>query len=290
MAGCYPAAVQDRTNDLILKSYLNIGIDTFVCLQAEVDPEITEEQWRAGDGLRPYMRDAEKLTKKRLKWFHAPIIDGSVGPDKKMLALIIELIEELKTGRILYVHCWGGHGRTAVVVCVILAYMYQLTAAEVLKRVQRYHDCRIDPQGAKSPQTAPQRDQVKRLVRELLASYPAMKVGSEPRAATKQAESEVQRARMSRTSQAASCPALQREARVSAANALSNTLLPKRNSAREMPPRDRPALARSLPSFPAISSERTRCQDRIRQSCAGTPARNSRASATQQRLPLQMCK
>lgn len=164
MAGAYPGLLEDQRNDLQLKMILNKGIDTFVCLQSEVDDEIPEEEWRAGNGLRPYFIDAKKLSKKTLIWRHLPIIDGGAADDDVMEALVCDLIDDVKAGRVLYVHCWGGHGRTGIVVCLMLAVLYGISAAEAFKRVQGCHDTRIEPQGVKSPTTVVQRSQVKRLL------------------------------------------------------------------------------------------------------------------------------
>merc|ERR1719272_1615103 len=166
MAGAYPGALDDRDNERQLKCILNKGIDTFVCLQAEVDDEIPEEAWRVGDGLRPYFVDARRISKTPLIWRHLPIMDGGAGADDVMEALVCDLLDDLKKGRVLYVHCWGGHGRTGIVVCLLLAVLYGLPASEAFKRVQGYHDCRIEPQGVKSPSIVVQRSQVKRLLQK----------------------------------------------------------------------------------------------------------------------------
>ena len=166
MAGAYPAMLDDRQNDQNLKHFLKSGvnIDTFVCLQAEVDPNIPEKAWRACKGLRPYFRDVERLSKLPMKWIHLAITDGDITDDGIMETLIEELLSDICKGRVLYIHCWGGHGRTGVVACLILARLYNLSAEDALRRVQWYHDCRVEPQGAKSPQTLVQRRQVKRLM------------------------------------------------------------------------------------------------------------------------------
>lgn len=41
---------------------LELGINTFVCLQAEVNINTPEHAWRAGHGLRPYIKDAQVRT------------------------------------------------------------------------------------------------------------------------------------------------------------------------------------------------------------------------------------
>ncbi len=40
---------------------LTLGVNTFVCLQAEFSLHTPESAWRAGQGLRPYINDAQRL-------------------------------------------------------------------------------------------------------------------------------------------------------------------------------------------------------------------------------------
>lgn len=164
MAGAYPGSFDDRENDKNLKTILNKKVDTFVCMQLELDDEIPEEAWRAGDGLRPYFIDARRLSKKPLIWRHLPILDGDCAEDDAMEALVCDLLDDVKAGRVLYIHCLGGHGRAGIVACLMLAVMYGIPVSETFKRVQAYHDTRIEPQGCKSPTTVCQRSQVKRLL------------------------------------------------------------------------------------------------------------------------------
>eukprot|EP00440_Ansanella_granifera_P057637 gb/GFBE01062486.1/.p1 GENE.gb/GFBE01062486.1/~~gb/GFBE01062486.1/.p1 ORF type:complete len:320 (+),score=67.88 gb/GFBE01062486.1/:1-960(+) len=168
MCGAYPGAFEDKKNDQNLKKILAKGVDTFYCMQDELDNDVPEEVWRSGIGYRPYFADAERLSRKELRWVQLPIPDGLVAPDDVTAELVVLLAEDIKAGRVVYLHCLGGHGRAAVICCLLLSYLYRITSAETLKRVQAYHDCRIDPQGAKSPQTVVQREQVRRQVQALL--------------------------------------------------------------------------------------------------------------------------
>lgn len=48
--------MDDADTESILTMLLELGINTFVCLQAEVNIHIPEHAWRAGHGLRPYIK------------------------------------------------------------------------------------------------------------------------------------------------------------------------------------------------------------------------------------------
>ena len=60
-AGAYPASLDDQETDRILTTLLALGVNTFVCLQAEFSLHNPEGAWRAGQGLRPYIKDAQRL-------------------------------------------------------------------------------------------------------------------------------------------------------------------------------------------------------------------------------------
>jgi hypothetical protein len=85
---------------------------------------------------------------------------------------VLQLVALLTSGRKIYVHCRGGHGRTGVVVACLLGFIYpRMAAAEVFRRIQLYHDRRVNPMGSlsmppPSPQTTAQRTQVQRILAE----------------------------------------------------------------------------------------------------------------------------
>ncbi len=60
----------------------------------------------------------------RLKFAHCPIVDCGVTDDDRVLSLCRELVKDITEGEVIYLHCWGGHGRTGTVVCIMLHIMY----------------------------------------------------------------------------------------------------------------------------------------------------------------------
>ena len=118
LIGAFPGLLDDKLNDRNLRLLLRCGVDTFVCLQAEVDRHVPERIWRKGDrdrGLRPYILDVERLSPKQVLWRHMPIDDCDVAEDEVVGALVDTLMQDLRDGRVMYVHCWGGHGRAGTV-------------------------------------------------------------------------------------------------------------------------------------------------------------------------------
>lgn len=85
-----------------------------------------------------------------------------------MLQLAAQLAARIARGEILYLHCWGGHGRTGTVVSIMLHLMYGLGAEECMQRCQHVHDVRRIPISVASPQTEAQREQVRRVISRLI--------------------------------------------------------------------------------------------------------------------------
>lgn len=64
----------------------------------------------------------------QLSFEHCPIIDCGVTDDSKVVALSQALVQAISEGQVIYLHCWGGHGRTGTVVCIMLHLMYGVSS------------------------------------------------------------------------------------------------------------------------------------------------------------------
>ena len=177
MVGAYPASKDDGETFSLLNAILLLGITMFVCLQQEYNPRVTENMWRRSNALRPYFQDVEKIvhqkrheanivSPEKLSFVHFPIKDCGVSDDDSVLELAKKLVQAIAHGDIIYLHCWGGHGRTGTVVCIMLHLMYGLSAMEAMQRCQVVHDFREYPVAVGSPQTQNQRDQVIRVIQK----------------------------------------------------------------------------------------------------------------------------
>ena len=184
IAGCMPGSRKDTQHYTELIDILKTGVNHFACLQAEYDPAATRADWMLGKKKRPYfndilemLRDKEStsdlqhlhLTAETVKWTHCPIPDMDIGEDAVIKETALKLADAIRGGDVIYLHCWGGHGRTGTLVCIILCILYEyLSVDNALNYCQYVHDQRESSiNGVKSPQLTSQVDQVKRIVKEI---------------------------------------------------------------------------------------------------------------------------
>mgnify|MGYP000361307626 CR=1 FL=1 len=173
--GGYP----DKLSDL--PALLGKGLQTFVCLNSEYGKTVK------GDYFRPYGNNLPKDN----RFIHEPIDDMQTVKDEIIIALARKIVKLLLNGESVYLQCAGGHGRTGTVLMVVLHILYpELSELELFEFVQYAHDQRggndfgpglfigkmfSDPLAhhfvksqVPSPQTIEQRDQVRRINKNLV--------------------------------------------------------------------------------------------------------------------------
>jgi hypothetical protein len=180
MMGAYPASLCDDQHYEVSKRLLRCGIRTFVCLQDEYDHTATPEQWKLGQRIRPYIYDTAEILRtnesfegssQQLELLHVAIKDCSITMDQVVQELAEEVCYRLCMGESIYVHCWGGHGRTGTLVAIVIGMLFGLDANEALARTQHFHDLRYSPLGVQSPQTLEQRNQVRRVLTDYHSAF-----------------------------------------------------------------------------------------------------------------------
>lgn len=155
MAGCYPGADDEEMARKKLQGLLDAGIRHLINLM-----EPNEANWD-GRPLVPYenqmteLADAMGVT---VGFNRMPIKDMSI-PSKAHMERILDLIDRcMQDDKPVYIHCWGGRGRTGTVVgCYLVRHGYSgqkgLDLVQDLR--QNTEDC-----GEASPETPEQRDMV----------------------------------------------------------------------------------------------------------------------------------
>ena len=114
LAGEYPGHKDEACARARVKAFTDAGITSFIDLTT------------ARDNLVPYAHLLQGATHQRF-----PIRDVSVPDATETTVAILDAIDAaLERGDIVYVHCWGGIGRTGVVVgCWLARHGYRGQAA-----------------------------------------------------------------------------------------------------------------------------------------------------------------
>lgn len=124
LAGEYPGAKEPDKAARKLDALLAAGVDSFVNLT-----EAGEKTW-GGTPMVPYHRG---LPARHVRF---PIPDTKVISDAGYDEILEHIRDEIDAGRVVYVHCWGGKGRTGTVVGAWLIDQDGLGYPEVLERMQ----------------------------------------------------------------------------------------------------------------------------------------------------------
>jgi protein-tyrosine phosphatase len=106
IAGEYPFTGHSGTAHLKLRAFLDSGITFFL--------DLTEDHEL--DPYEPALRDEAELRGAVLEYVRLPIPDMGVTSRTTMAKILDTIDGALEAGHVVYVHCWGGVGRTGTVV------------------------------------------------------------------------------------------------------------------------------------------------------------------------------
>jgi protein-tyrosine phosphatase len=111
LAGEYPGARTPEKTRQKVRLIVDAGIDTIIDLTT---PD---------DGLEPYEQDlmaAAEQAARQIRHYAYPIPDMGVLDDEGYDEIVDRIRGEMDSGRVVYVQCWGGKGRTSTVIGCLL--------------------------------------------------------------------------------------------------------------------------------------------------------------------------
>ncbi len=118
LAGCYPGDSNPEKAHLKLSGLLDAGIRVVLSLQEEGETD------HSGHAFAPYEAKLKSLAEHRgmaVECVRMAIKDVNV-PTRAFMVDILNFIDTcIANGSPVFVHCWGGHGRTGTVVGCWLA-------------------------------------------------------------------------------------------------------------------------------------------------------------------------
>eukprot|EP00760_Papus_ankaliazontas_P004944 PhM_4_TR12291/c0_g1_i1/m.2314 len=129
MAYCGASPSEGTARALVLDH----GISVFVSLQSSYN------EYGSVDYRRGILSLSPPLLKHRVRFLHCPIPDFGVVDDASLLALVQELVNLMQSGEIIYIHCYGGHGRTGSVATSLLSVWHGKDVHGALQHLKALH-------------------------------------------------------------------------------------------------------------------------------------------------------
>ncbi|MFA6960744.1 MAG: hypothetical protein WC205_08350 [Opitutaceae bacterium] len=114
LAGCYPGGQTPASAVEKVHGLMNAGVTDIICLMESTE---TNHDGQPFQDYLPAAKDVPSAIGRELHWHRHPIVDGGITTVEAMRSILDCIDAALERGGVVYVHCWGGRGRTGSVVC-----------------------------------------------------------------------------------------------------------------------------------------------------------------------------
>jgi len=164
LGGCYPGDQDSEEMKRKLAGLVGAGVTLVINLMEE------QETNRAGQPFVDYGPLLDRLAseqKRAVRRERFPIRDMSIPSRVEMQAILKAVHLEIDAGGVVYVHCWGGRGRTGTVIGCYLLEHGLVTLDTVLGRLKSLTD-----HAAASFQPTPQTPEQREFVLSWRSSQP----------------------------------------------------------------------------------------------------------------------
>jgi hypothetical protein len=157
LAGCYPGAQDQKEAEEKLKGLLYSGIKLVISLMEE------DELGHYGEPFVQYDKNLTKMAKDagtEIECIRMPIQDLNTPSPEFMVEILDRIDQAISQENPVFVHCWGGKGRTGTVVGCFLARHGKASGENVLLEIADLR--KNDPTShQRSPETERQRSMVR---------------------------------------------------------------------------------------------------------------------------------
>ena len=158
LAGAYPGAPEPAAHAARLRAIFDAGCRTVVSLMEE------DETNNAGEPFAPYAEAFAALAEEsgeRVELVRFAIPDVGVTTQERMTATLAALDAALDAGRGVYLHCFGGMGRTGTAVCCWLLRHGHASGADVFEKLSALRQADQERRDRPAPETQEQRNFVR---------------------------------------------------------------------------------------------------------------------------------
>jgi protein-tyrosine phosphatase len=122
MAGCYPGADNEEETQSKLKGLLDAGIRRVINLMAPDETNRDEKPFASYENQMRTLADTMGIT---VTFNRMPIQDMSIPTEAHMVRILDLIDRNIRNDQPVYIHCWGGRGRTGTVVgCYLIRHGY----------------------------------------------------------------------------------------------------------------------------------------------------------------------
>ena len=152
IAGCYPGDKDKREADKKLTALINSGIRHVISL---MEPDERDHSGGLFSSYDDHMESLAKEMKVSVTFDQIPIKDQSVPSERQMVRILNQIDLCIRLGKPVFVHCWGGRGRTGAVVGCYLARHGIASGKDALAKMVELRRKTVDA-GLPSPETSKQ--------------------------------------------------------------------------------------------------------------------------------------
>ena len=149
LAGEYPRNKDEKTSRGKIDGLIGLGVTAFIDLTHEAD------------GMEPYIKFLDNYKSRGISYQRFPIPDVSIPASEMATKEILDTIDQhIANDRVVYLHCWGGVGRTGVIVGCWLA-RHGFAGEKALSHLRKLWQQNPKSRFKRSPETPAQERYIK---------------------------------------------------------------------------------------------------------------------------------